>query len=243
MEQQNIFNSKNISTIFFITIIIIILGLIVSFLQTPKYKSSTKLLVVFSQENMSPYSSAQTSNYIAGILTEVIYSDSFIDNVFKTSFDLEKNIGFNQEQKMKNWKKMVKISLQENKGIIIVDVYHEDSKQANNFAQAIGYTLITNHSLYHGSGDNVVIKMIGTPGISDKWATPNIAQNTLLSLITGIFISLTFILIFPEQELINYILGKKSIKKDETIYFENNSENKENTSEEDPQNKEGYYNW
>jgi capsular polysaccharide biosynthesis protein len=221
MNPENIFNSKNVKTILFITAIVVILGLVISLIQTPKYKSSAKLLVIFSQDNMNPYTSAQTSNYIAGILEEVVYSDSFINAVFKTNFDLENDLGFNQEEKMKSWQKMVKPRLQENKGIITIDVYHNDHEQANNFAQAISYTMITNHSVYHGSGDSVVVKMIGTPNASEKWDQPNIPQNLMLSLIAGVFISLTFIIIFPQQELVNFILGRKIVSRDETINFEN----------------------
>lgn len=252
MNPENIFNSKNIKTILFITIIVVIFGLAISFIQTPKYKSSAKLLIIFSQKDMNPYTSAQTSNYIAGILEEVIYSDSFIDSVFKTNLDLKNDFSFSPEQKAKQWKKMVKAKLEDNKGIITIDVYHKDKAQANNFAQAISYTLITNHSLYHGSGESVVVKMISTPSVADRWSEPNIGQNLLLSLIAGIFVGLTFIIIFPQQELLNFLLGRRPVFKDETIVFENISEENiteqnesayaEEENNQNPQNK-GYYNW
>ena len=219
MNPENIFNSKNIKTIIFITVIAVILGLIFSFVSVPKYKSSAKLLVIFSQKDMNPYTSAQTSNYLAGILAEVVYSDSFINNVFKTDFDLNYDLNPSPDEKIKDWKKMVKVKLEDNKGLIILDVYHKDKEQAYNFAQAISYTLITTNNLYHGSGDSVAVKMISTPAISHKWAKPDILQNILLSLMAGIFIGLTFIIIFPEQELINFIFRKKIVTKDEVIIF------------------------
>jgi len=232
--------------------LVVILGLIVSLIQTPQYKSSAKLLVIFSQKDMNPYTSAQTSNYIAGILAEVVYSNSFIDNVFKTNFNLKNDLGFSQDEQIKNWKKMVKVKLQDNTGIIIIDVYNQDREQANNFAQAIGYTLITNNSLYHGSGDSVAVKMIGVPNVANKWAKPDIFQNILLSWLAGLFIGLTFIIIFPEQELISFVFGKKIISRDEVIVFENitSQDNLSGQSEvgfntPTGQNKTGgeYYNW
>ncbi|MDO8668800.1 MAG: Wzz/FepE/Etk N-terminal domain-containing protein [Candidatus Buchananbacteria bacterium] len=238
MNPENIFNSKNIKTILFITIIVVIFGLVISFVQTPKYKSSAKLLVIFSQKDMNPYTSAQTSNYIAGILEEVIYSDSFIDGVLKTNFDLNNDFSFAPDKRLKQWRKMVKAKLEDNKGIITIDVYNKDKEQANNFAQAISYMLITNHSLYHGSGESVTIKMISTPSVAEKWTEPNIAQNLLLSLIAGIFAGLTFIIIFPEQELLNFLLGKKPTFRDETIVFASVNGQDENAYLED----EGYQN-
>lgn len=247
MNPENIFNSKNIKTILFITVIIVIFGLIISFVQTPKYKSSAQLLVIFSQKDMNPYTSAQTSNYIAGILEEVVYSDSFVEGVFKTDFDLKNDFSFSPDKKAKQWKKMVKAKVEDNKGIIIIDVYHKDKEQANNFAQAISYVLITNHSLYHGSGENVAVKMISTPSVSEKWSEPNIGQNLLLSLIAGIFVGLTFIIIFPQQELLSFLLGRKPTFKDETLVFENLPSNNDGDypPEENNQNPSntGYYNW
>lgn len=234
MNPENIFNAKNIKTILFITIIVVVLGLVISLIQTPKYKSSAKLLVVFSQTDMNPYTSAQTSNYIAGILEEVISSDSFIDSVFKTNFDLINDLSFSADKKSKQWGKMVKTKVEDNKGIIVIDIYHKDKEQANNFAQAVSYVLITNHSLYHGSGDSVVVKMISSPSIAEKWSKPNIGQNLLLSLIAGIFIGLTFIIIFPQQEVLNFLLGKKISFKDETIIFAHN------TLASDLENKDSY---
>lgn len=239
MNPENIFNSKNVKTIIFITIIVVILGLAVSFISVPKYKSSAKLLVIFSQKDMNPYTSAQTSNYLAGILAEVIYSDSFISNVFKTDFDLNYDLGLASEEKLKNWKKMVKVKLEDNKGLITLDVYHRDKEQAYNFAQAISYTLITSHTLYHGSGESVAVKMISTPSISDKWAKPDIGQNLLLALMAGIFSGLTFIIIFPEQEMINFVFRKKIVTKDEMIVFESLPQDQANETD----NKKSYYNW
>jgi len=219
MNPENIFNSKNVKTIIFITVIVVILGLVFSFVSVPKYKSSAKLLVIFSQKDMNPYTSAQTSNYLAGILAEVMYSDSFINNVFKTDFDLNDDLGLASDKKIKNWKKMVKVKLEDNKGLIILDIYHKDKEQAYNFAQAISSTLITTNNLYHGSGENVTVKMISAPSIGYKWAKPDVWQNLLLSIMAGIFIGLTFVIIFPEQELINFVFRKKIVTKDEVIIF------------------------
>lgn len=245
MNPENIFNSKNVKTIVFITVLVIILGLVVSFVQTPKYKSSAKLLVVFSQENMNSYTSAQTSNYIAGILAEVVYSNSFIDGVFKTNFGAQDNLSFDPEKRMKNWKKMVKTNIVENKGIIIVDVYHTDKEQANKLAQAISYSLITNNQEYHGSGNSVVVKIISSPNVSDQWAKPNIWQNLLLSLLAGIFIGLTFIIVFPEQDLVNFIWGRKIIVKDEMINLpkHNNSIAAADFNETSAPSDNQYSNW
>jgi capsular polysaccharide biosynthesis protein len=253
MNPENIFNLKNVKTILLIAVIMVIFGLVISLVQAPKYKSSAKLLVIFNSESSNPYASIQTSNHIASILEEVIYADSFIENVLKSNFDIDNHLGFNQEEKIKKWRKMVKTNLQDSKGILIIDVYHKDREQANNFAQAIGYTMITNHSLYHGSGSDVAVKMIGVPTTPQNWATPNIAQNLLLSLIVGVFVGLTFVIVFPQQELINFIIGKKVSLRDETFSLANNRveqnidpevvENSQPSDDTQQDESNQYYNW
>lgn len=212
-----IFNAKNVKTIAFIALIAVILALGLSFIQTPKYKSSTKLLVVFNQDNMDVYTAAQTANYIASVLSEVVYSNSFIDNVFKSNFGLNDNFGLDQENRLKSWKKMVKVKTRENKGIILIDVFHQDKNQATQFAQAISSTLIAKHNLYHGSGEKVALKIIDEPITSQHWAQPKIIQNTLLGLIAGLILGFTFIVIFPEQKLIESIFQHRSFDQDELI--------------------------
>lgn len=218
---NEIFNSKNIKAVAFIAIIVVIISLTISVIQTPKYESSAKLLVVINQDNTDPYTLSRSSDYVAEILSEVIYSHSFISNVFKSEFDLRDELGFNREKRLKNWKKMVGIEIKEGRGIITIDVLHEDKDQANQFAQAISYLLITKHDTYHGLGDKVDIKIIDSPRVSDTLAQPKIIRNSVLGLIVGLILGFTFIIIFPEQMLFGTLFSRGKNNHDETIELTN----------------------
>lgn len=198
---------KNLKTIIILMVVVGVLSLAISLLQTPKYESQAKLIVVFNQENMDIYTAAQTSNYIANVLAEVIYSKSFMDNVLASNFNLQDNFGFGAEKRLKNWHKTVKTEILENKGIILISVLHSDKNQANQLAQAISYTLITKHQLYHGSGDRISLNIIDSPVVSDEWAQPKVLQNTLLGLLAGLLIGFALVIIFPEQKMLEYIKG------------------------------------
>ncbi len=255
MQTNPVINAKNLKTVVIITVILVIFSLIMSFMQIPKYESTSKLIVVFNQENIDVYTAAQTSNYIAGILSEVVYSHSFIDAVLASNFDLQDTLGFSQEKRLKNWQKMVKVRIQDNKGIMIIDVLNTDKNQAHQYAQAISYVLITKHAQYHGSGDKVSLKIIDTPVISDKWAQPNIPQNILLGALAGLLIGISLIVVFPEQRLNQAILdqikrAKPQTKKDRQIDLTKVAANQNQVAqpESDPQaagqdNQEHYYNW
>ncbi|MEK7652896.1 MAG: Wzz/FepE/Etk N-terminal domain-containing protein [Patescibacteria group bacterium] len=246
MNSENIFKAKNLKTIAIITILALILSLVFSFLQTSKYKSSAKLLVVYSQENIDAYAASQTANYLAGILSEVVYSSSFIDNVLKTNFDLKDNLGSSQEKRLANWKKMVKVKNQENKGIIIIEVLSRDQNQAEKFAQAITFVLINKNANYHGSGDKVSIRVIETPNFPQKPSQPDFAINTLIGLAAGLIIGFTFIFIFPEQKLFDFTNKRKNDLGigDETIEFHPVAETKtENQSNQEKKDDNQIYNW
>ncbi|MEK7167469.1 MAG: Wzz/FepE/Etk N-terminal domain-containing protein [Patescibacteria group bacterium] len=237
MNSDNVFSAKNLKTIVFVAILVTAITFGASFLQPVKYKSSAKLLVVFNQKNMDVYTASQTANYIANVLSEVVYSDSFIDQVYKNDFSLKDNLGIDSEKRMRNWKKAVNVQIQENKGIMIIDTYDPDAKQANLLAQSISYTIVTKHTLYHGSGDQVEIKMIGSPTVSDKWAQPQILRNTLIGLVAGLILGFTFVVIFPEQRVLAFLGGRRARgRQDETIdliqeEIENASEKIEETKE------------
>lgn len=201
MNENSFLNFRNIKTVIIITLTVTILSLIFSFLQTPKYESSVKLLVFLNQPNMDAYTTAQTSNYLTGVLSEVIYSNSFMGNVYQDNPGLKKDLGNSQEDQKKNWEKTVKVTTQEDRGLIFIDVYHSDRNEAAKLSQAVAYTLINRHAFYHGLGDRVSVKMIDTPVTSEKLAQPKILRNSFLGLGAGLALGLALIIIFPQQRI------------------------------------------
>ncbi len=209
MEQNGIFNSKNIITAILIAILVMIIALAISLFETPKYKAGAKLLVVVNQENIDSYTATRTAGYVSDILSEVAYSGSFVSAVLKSDYNVNDDLGSTIEEREKNWKKTVNIKNQEDKGIIVINVFHRDHDQADKLAQAITYTLSSKHQLYHGLGDRIAVKVIDTPAVSEKWVQPKIFKNSFLGLLIGLVIGLTFIVVFPDQRVLE-VLGRKN---------------------------------
>ena len=203
------FSLKNILTVGFISLLLGLLAFSISLWQTPRYKSTIKLLAVFNQTNIDTYTASKTANYITGILGEVIYSDSFVDSVYKGEVTLKDNSGNNPEQKQKEWKKSVKTKILDNKGIINIDVYGNDRYQTNLLASTIGYTIINQHGIYDGSTDRVTIKMIGVPSIFESWSTTKIISDGLIGILAGLLLGFTFVIIFPNHKLFEFNRKKK----------------------------------
>jgi hypothetical protein len=167
-------------------------------------------LAVFNQSDIDTYTASKTSNYITGILGEVIYSDSFISSVYKSEPNLNNNLTSNKEKSQKIWKKQVKTQILDNKGVISIDAFGSNRYQTNLLASAIGYTIINQHGIYDGSADRVTIKMIDSPTIYENWSITKIISDGLIGLLAGLFLGFTFVIIFPNHRL--FELKKKKAK-------------------------------
>ncbi len=98
------------------------------------------------------------------------------------------------------------MQVDETKGMLKIDVLHPDRTQADQYAKAIIDTILVKHEQYHGAKDTVALKVIDTPITSQKWAEPNIIKNTLLGIVAGLVLGLTFIVLFPNQKIFEKIL-------------------------------------
>ena len=195
------FKLKNFLTVGFLTVLLTLVAFSISLWQTPHYKATAKLITVFNQDNIDTYTASKTANYITGVLGEVIYSDSFVNSVLKSEPNLINNLGNNSETRQKNWSKMVKVKILENKGVIIIDTYGDNKYQTNLLASAVAYTIINQHGLYDGSQDRVAIKIIDNPTIYEKWTATKIFRDTLIGFLAGLLLGFTLIVIFPNHRL------------------------------------------
>lgn len=203
MEQSKLFNSKNILTITFLGVLLMLVTLGISLWQTPKYKSSIKLLAVFNQSNIDVYTASKTANYITGVLGEVIYSNAFINSVMRSG-NVEDNLGYGNENRQKAWKKSVKTTILENKGIIIIETYANKKSEAIKLSEEVGSILVRDHGNYDGSADRVNLKIIDTPSSYDDWAILKIIRDMIMGLTAGLLIGLTFVIIFPNHRIFDF---------------------------------------
>ena len=209
MKQNNLFALKNILTIIFLSFILGLTAFIFSFWQTPDFKASSKLLVIFNQENIDTYTASRTANYVTGILSEAVYSESFISLVFKNESKLTDNLGVRPEIRQKNWKKAVKIKVLENKGVMIIDIFGDNRNQAYLLSNAVTKTIIESHGLYDGSQDRVSVRVLDQPSIYENWALTKIIQDTLIGIMAGLILGLTFIIIFPNHKIFDFTSKRK----------------------------------
>lgn len=210
------FTAKKTITIILLALIMMLASFALSLWLTPRNIASSKTIVVLNEQNIDAYTASKNASYITNILSEVIYSNSFINNVYGSSSSLKDDLGVSQNQRLKEWKKKIKVQTQENKGIIIIHTYSNDRTQAYQLNKIVTSVLLAKHGQYDGFGDKVTLKVIDNPSINEKWFQLQIIKNSLIGLVLGLFIGFAFVVIFPKHQLFN-LLKIKPFAKDETF--------------------------
>ncbi|HPX64479.1 MAG TPA: hypothetical protein PLP70_00075 [bacterium] len=177
-----------------------------SFTQPLKYLAKSQLLVVPNYHQVGdPYQISRTNEYLSTLLSQVIYSSSFFEATVKPEYRIDTAyFGDTLKKRLSTWRKTINVKPVQDYGIISIKVYHPDKDQADKIVQAIHYSLITNGSYYHGLGDEVTIKVIDKPVVSDWPVKPNLPLNFGVAILLGIVLGLIHIYIISASQLQTY---------------------------------------
>ncbi len=230
-------------TIVSVVVIFIVFTAIFTFIQPLKYRVESRVLLV--QTNTAGndlYAIARTNEYLGSIMSRVIPSNTFFNQAINSGYKIDKDyFEGDTRRKMKKWEKTVVARSLNESGIIEVSVFHTSKYQGEQIARAVNYVLREKHDLYHGLGENVVIKIIDQP-ISSKFPVkPNILLNFPLALTLSIIVSLIYIYSFPEP-VYNIRLFPKRKKKIKKNNNNDNSENKKDSFDLESKNNKNLKN-
>ncbi len=181
----------------------LIFGLGGSLIQGFKYGAESKVLVYQKfPAGTDIYSINRSNEYLSSVLSEVVKSDSFYSEVMQAGFNIDADY-FNQEGNsrdiLKKWGQTAEARPAIDSGMININIFHPDRSEAEKIARAVNFVLVTKNQNYHGGGENVVIKVIDKPAVSEWPIKPNIPLNLSLALIIGLVIAFTYIYLFPEE--------------------------------------------
>lgn len=200
---KRIFSWKK--TLIIITSLGIIFGLAYSFTKNIEYKASSKLLILpRTTVGVDAYSAIKTAERLGDNLIQILYTSSFFNKIQATDYNIDyEYFHLNDTEKLKEqWSNMVNSHMIYNTGIMNLEVYHPDKKQAIIINQAINNILIHENSEYLSYEGFVKIKMIDEPYTEDWPARPNFLKNALLSGFIFLFLSI-FIIIITSPEFKN----------------------------------------
>ena len=173
--------------VFWITVLGAVLAFDLMVIQTPEYKANSKILVIQKQiAGQDIYSISKSAQYLSNVLKEGIYSDSFFEKVVQSSEQIkESDFPSQLKERRKQWEEDVKVNIIRDLGVIEISVVHPEKEKAEQINWTITNVLGENHRFYHGSGQNVELKILNKPLVDEKPISTNLWLGTILGALIG----------------------------------------------------------
>lgn len=128
------------------------------------FKASSDLLAVQNQNGFSDYYAlSKSADYLAGVLLESIYSEKFLEEVGASNVVSLDFLPQNKLDRLKEWKKIVKVSKNSNTGMLNIEVFGETQKQVVEISNGILTVLSTKSYLFLGKGQDIDIRILSGP--------------------------------------------------------------------------------
>jgi len=181
--------------VFWLTVLGAVLFFDLIVIQEPEYKASTKIIVVQKQvSGQDIYTISKSAQYLTRILKEGIYSDVFFEDVLRSSYQVEMaDFPSQLKERRKEWQKNIKVTAVRDLGVIEIDVFYPQREKTEQIAWAITDVLEKNHQFYHGAGQNVEVKVLHKPLVSQNPTITRLWMGTVFGALLGFLISLGFI--------------------------------------------------
>ena len=130
------------------------------------FKVTTDFLVVQTGAGQSQdfYSMLKSSEYLGKVLSESVQSEKFIGAVVETGGVDGNFLPGNPKDRLDAWEKMVKVTNNPDVGMLHIEVYGNNDREALRVAQAVGQVLTEKNTLFR-SGDekSVEIRTLSGP--------------------------------------------------------------------------------
>jgi len=203
-------------------------GLYINFFLPHYYRASSEYLIIQKQNpNIDAYTAIKGAEQLAYTFKQIIYSSAFWERISKSNFNIDTTyFGQNQEKIIKKWRRTAIVETVPNTGILKIDIFHPDQKEAYNIDQAVTQIIKNDRDLFLGSNQEIETITLGDAIVSNKFVKPHALVNTFLGLIVGFLASAGFVFMFPEKGT------KKTVLKNIVKPEENKKRIISNSSEE-----------
>lgn len=188
-------------TIISIMILCLLVTTIFTLIQPLKYGTESRILIL--QNNITtfdPYAMSKSSEYLSSLLSRVLTSSLFFDDVMAANFNIDKSyFPSDSEGRLKTWQKTISSKTLNDSGIIVITISHENRYQSLQIAQAVNDVLVNKHGDFDGAGSQVTLKIIDVPITSSFPDQPNFALNFSLGIVIGLGLAFSYVYFFPEE--------------------------------------------
>lgn len=164
---------------------------IVLVITQKNFRANTDLLIAQNQENVSNYYAlSQSANYLTSVLNQSIYSEKFLNDIDATGKISSPYLFGDSTQKLKQWKKTIKIKNNAGVGIMNINVFANTSQQATEISQAVLDVLTKSNSFFLGQGQNVEIRVLSGPLVEKNPSFSEIIATSIGGFAAGVLLAL-----------------------------------------------------
>lgn len=192
--------SRRFGTIFMSGLIVAAVCVGASFLLPLEYRADAQVLIISrSRFGVDPYTVVKSAERIGENIVQVVKTNDFYSKVMtqpNTTIDRSRFENIPERTKRKRWQKAVSASVVYGTGILNVNAYSTDPKQALSLAGAAAAALVGSAPEYVG-GD-VAIKIVNEPVVSRFPVRPNLPMNAVFGFGAGALLS--FVLLLRKQQ-------------------------------------------
>lgn len=191
--------SRRFGTLLMSGVIVAALFVGVSFFLPLEYRADAQVLIISrSRFGVDPYTVVKSAERIGENIVQVVKTNDFYTKVMtqpNTTIDRSTFENVPERTKRRRWQKAVSASVIYGTGILNVNAYSTDPKQALSLAGAAAAALVGSAPEYVG-GD-VAIKIVNEPVVSRFPVRPNLPMNAAFGFGAGVL--LAFILLLRKQ--------------------------------------------
>jgi capsular polysaccharide biosynthesis protein len=153
------------------------------------FKSNIDILVVQNQEGFSDYFAlSKSADYLSGVLLESVYSEKFLEEALNTGKISYISLPSDKNDRLKEWQRMVRVRKNSNVGIINIEIFADDQKQANEISEAVLQVISEKNDLFLGRGQKIEIRLLSGPIVEKNPTVSEIAAASLGGFFLGIMI-------------------------------------------------------
>lgn len=176
-----------------------VLAVLLSFTQPLLYSSTTKVLIAPKLGTSDAYTVGRSAELIADNLSTILSSSSFYDQVFSTTYAIDRSYFPTDVLKFrKKWAKTVEAHVSRASGILTVSAFHTKASQAELLARAVAEVYVTKGWTYV-QGIEIAAQVIDEPVNSRYPVRPNIVVNAFSGLFLGEMAGGAYVLIEAER--------------------------------------------
>lgn len=182
-----IHDTKNLIRV--VTAMILCAGfmVIVSVVQLSYYQARISVLITqtYMGNDHDIYAGTRTAEYVSKLFTRVIYSESFLQHVIASPYDINDHFGRDAAERIHVWRDTIEVAHIGNAGMIDINTYATDRTQAENLAQAVVWALDEHGSDYYGMDGQIMVRVVDGPVTSVRPARPVWWVNMIIGFVVG----------------------------------------------------------